>query len=247
MRLRLTLCAVIVMQCAAIALLTGCISSRSARSIPVVTIDPAPAYLGATGGRDYIVGIRAGNDNAAIMAQITNRLPKRVNINMSLNNGTNFSRRIAFGLPTSDVLIGTQMFENVEALYTYSMNRFDKTLLTEHGVVQVTDLEGHELARSRSGAFTIAGMYITSPATGGAVFDELTIDWTQSGAGDTVEVFYLKPDNSLTLITTLTGCTFGRNVQTKAIPFQRAGQAKLVLRSVSDPLVYAISGIITFY
>jgi hypothetical protein len=190
----------------------------------------------------------AGNEYTIIVAAVTNRpdwpecdeygeIPRRVHIELSLDGGETFPRKIAYGVP---VITNTIQ-------YTYSLPWWDSSLITESAIIRVTDLEGEGLGRSSS-QFTIAGVFWTTPAalstlTHGSYVD---LSWTQAGVGPSAELGYITPSSGFTSVATFSNLVAGANSlswQVSGLPYPEE-QIRLVLRSVSDPLVWGASAIL---
>jgi hypothetical protein len=189
----------------------------------------------------------AGNEYEVVVAALTNRtdwptceyapIPRRVHLQLSVDGGSNYTRYIAYGLPVT----------NCAASCVYSLPWWDETIITERAVVRVTDLEGEQIGRSIE-PFTIAGIFIHTPVAGETITHGSYIDleWVQAGAGDSVQIGYITPTVGFTPVATFTSRVVGTNSltwQVTGLPYPEE-QLRLVLRSVSDPLVWGASGVL---
>jgi hypothetical protein len=201
-----------------------------------VKVAPKPVRLGSSfEGNSYeIVGYAAQTNNGAATNLVW---PKRVHIDLSLNGGTNYSRRIGYGIPSESNFV----------YYTYSLPWWDTSLLTENAMLRITDLAGTQLGTSFK--FIIAGFDVTSPAAGDVLVPATTVDltWTQAGAGPEVEMGYITPANETWVpFITFSNCVAGVNTISWEVTLPGGlSQAKLVLRSVSHPQCIGYSGIIS--
>ena len=176
-------------------------------------------------------------------AGITNGLPadlvwpKRVHIDLSVDGGSNYTRRIGYGVPSDGNYVN----------YEYSLPWWDRSLLTENAKLRMTNLEGTKLGESF--AFTIAGFWVTVPADGDVLVPGTFVDlaWIQAGCGSEIEMGYITPENETwSPFVTFSNCVAGAN----SISWQVAlpgglTEAKLVLRSVSHPAIIGYSGVVS--
>lgn len=130
---------------------------------------------------------------------LTNRFPvRRVNAELSLDGGTNFTRRIAFGVQINP--------DRIRGEFIWSPAT-DYTLLTERAVMRLTDLDGKCFDNGptnfpfnlrpgdfvRSSPFVISGAYLTAPAAGSIVYSgaEMTVSFFETGGGPTWDVGWM--------------------------------------------------------
>ncbi len=201
-----------------------------------VTVAPKPV-LGTSSfqGNTYtITGYACGITNG-LPADLV--WPKRVHIDLSVDGGSNYTRRIGYGVPSDGTWVN----------YEYSLPWWDRTLLTENAKLRMTNLEGTTLGTSF--IFTIAGIGVTSPAQGDVITPGTFIDltWYQYGAGSEVEMGYITPSNETWApFMTWSNCVAGVNTVSWQVTLPSGlSQAKLVLRSVLHPANIGYSGVIS--
>lgn len=168
----------------------------------------------------------------------TNRSwPKRVHIELSLDGGSNYTRRIAYGVPSEGRWVN----------YEYSLPWWDRTILTENAKLRMINLEGEELGTSFP--FVIAGIGIISPAEGEILTPGTFIDlsWYQYGAGTEVQMGYITPTNETWApFMTWSNCVSGNNTVSWQVALPSGlYQIKLVLRSVLHPSNIGYSGVVS--
>lgn len=199
----------------------------------------------------------AGNEYEIVMEVSTNRpdwpacdqygepVPKRVHMFLSTDGGSNLTRNIAFGIP---MMSYGDPITNRSVSYTYALPWWDESIISEHARIVVTDLDGNRLTCS-SGDFTIAGLFWHTPIEGETLTHNtyVELEWVQAGAGDSAEFGYITPTNEFTVISVLSNLVAGVNSYTwhvSGVPYP-VSELRLVVRSVSDPIVWGASGTVS--
>jgi len=218
-------------------LAASCVTEKKKEPVKpyIVKIMPRPARLGSSfQGNSYeIVGYAAQTNNGVATNLV---FPKRIHIDLSTNGGTNYTR-IAYGIPTESNFV----------YYTYSLPWWDASLLTENAKLRMVDLSGNEFGGSFN--FKIVGIIASVPAQGDTLvpgtFTDIT--WVQAGAGSEVEMGYITPTNETWApFITFSNCVCGTNSVSWEVSIPGGlSQAKLVLRSVSDPKIIGYTGVIS--
>ena len=181
--------------------------------------------------------------HAAYLA--TNRWPNyRQHFDLSLDGGSNYTRRIGYGVQRDPSRVGGE--------FIWSPPN-DTTLLTEHAVIRMTDLDGRPFDNGstnypfnlppgqyvKSYEFAIRGGYVTSPAEYDFVYTnaEMTVSFFQTGGGEAWEVAWLTPaDPYAHPLVTLSNCLGGVVNSTNIIcTIPAAPEVRLLVRSCADP------------
>jgi hypothetical protein len=185
----------------------------------------------------------------------TNRWPsKRSHIDLSLDGGQTYVRRIGYGVPTDPARVGGEFVWSPPV---------DWSLLTTNAVLRMTDLDGNP-PPSRTPAmpydlppghyaqcapFVIAGIQVLTPTNGAIVWASTpaTVRWRQAGAGDTVRVYYITPETvggwATQCLATVTGCVEvpGTNTASVTMPAPHP-LARLILIGTNDVNLHGYSG-----
>lgn len=205
-----------------------------------LSFTPGPPMVTGAGTEDTFTGYEyeiegIAATNSPVLA--TNRIPvRRVHVDLSLDGGSNYSRRIAYGIPVNA--------DRLSFDYTYSLDWTDRTLLTERARLRFTDMEGNFFGQSA--VYTIAGIYGIFPAAGDTLVggSNYEIEWFQSGGRPETEISYITPDNVIpTPLATMSNAVFGHNAMLMQLAIPALPEVKLVFRSVSDPNIIGYSGI----
>lgn len=187
----------------------------------------------------------------------SNRWPVvRTHIDLSLDGGATWPRRIGYGIKRDPGGVG--------ATFVWSPP-LDWTLLTTNAVLRATDLAGQPFAARdpampydvpaghyvTSAAFTIAGIQCLSPTNGQIVFanEPYTVHWRQAGAGDRIRLHWITQTTvsryTNQVITVLSNCVeMATNTATVTMP-AAVGESKLLFISESDPALHGYSGVIS--
>lgn len=212
-------------------------SCRSVITPPAHTVQMRPSPLRTSAAYTSNVYRIQGYANTNHETVISNSWPKRVHINLSLDGGVTFPRRIAYGLPTDN--------NRHEIVYDYALPWWDTSLLTTAAVVQVTDLAGVELCQSDS--YYICGLFVTAPAAGSTLVNgTLTdVEWMQYGGTPVVNLGYITQGGEFTVIQAISNAVDGANSYTWTVALPVTNAIKLAVQSASDPYVWGITGILT--
>jgi len=186
-------------------------------------------------GNTYdIVGYAAQTNNGVATNLVW---PKRVHIDLSTDGGSNYTHRVAYGIPSESNFVN----------YSWCIPWWDKSLLTETAMLRITDLSGTKLAVSFP--FIIAGIDIRAPVDGDVLTPGTFVDltWFQSGAGSEVEMGYITPESTnFTSFITFSNCVAGLNSISWEVNLPWGiSELRLVLRSIQHPLNVGHSGIIS--
>jgi len=216
----------------AICLLLVLVSCKTEKTGRTIDINPRPVRIGSSPGNIFtIAGFAVTNRPDSIA-----RWPKRVNINLAID-GSNFTRRIAYGIPTQD--------DRLTLNYDYAMPWWDLSMITTTAMLQVTDLAGTQLCRSKR--FCIGGLYVTSPKTGDTLVNTVAtdIEWVQVGGLPVANLGYITENGDFTVLTQITNIVNGANLYTWTVSgLPVTNRLKIAIQSVSDLRVNGVSGII---
>jgi hypothetical protein len=165
-------------------------------------------------------------------------IPKRVHLQLSTDGGSNYTQYLAYGLPVTNNAVS----------YTYSMPWWDESIITERARIRLTDMEGEQMGASMND-FTIAGLFWHHPAAGDVLTHgaNVELEWVQAGAGSSGNLGWLTPTEEFSVITTFTNLVVGTNIinwRVTGVPYPRS-QIKLAMQSVSDPIVWAATGVLS--
>lgn len=254
-------------------LISGCVSTPPVFpprwQISVPSADAAPARgtvwlrhdgKAAEDGNSYTIEFYAVTntysglaENAAYDADLaTNRWPaRRCHIDLSIDGGSNWIRRIAYGAQVDAARVHGQ--------FTWSPPE-DYSLLTSNAVLRAVLLDaGHWPTRTpampydlapgavpRSPPFSIVGCTIDHPA-GGILWQgsQVQLTWRQLGGGSVYNLYWLTPDSAgidfAHWITTISNVVTGANSKYISLNAPVAAQVKLALVSVSEPSIIGYS------
>lgn len=187
----------------------------------------------------------------------TNRLPsRRCHIDLSLDGGTTWARRIGYGVQSDT--------NRVVAELVWSPPE-DYTMMTTNAMVRATTLDGTpwpsrsprrvydlpEGAYPTSFTFPIVGARITSPEAGSIQWEGegTLIQWTQLGGGAVWNLYWQTPTSKgidvMHWITSISNVVTGANSKTVSLNVPPADQLRLAIVSVNDPKIIGYSGIFT--
>ncbi|MEI6165920.1 MAG: hypothetical protein WCS52_01880 [bacterium] len=197
------------------------------------------------------VGMAAYNDIS------TNKWPsKRFHLELSLDGGSNWNRRIGYGVQFDEARIHCD--------FQWSPPQ-DYNLMTTNAMIRATTLDGGTWpARSprrpydlpdgeypHTDIFTIGGAVMTAPAGGSIQWqgNGTVITWRQLGAGPVMNLYWMTPDSSgvdmTHWITTISNCVDGVNSKTISLNVPEADAMRLVLISVYDQRIHGYSAVFT--
>ena len=180
----------------------------------------------------------------------TNRWPtKRNHIDLSIDNGTNYIRRIGYGIPTSVSRLGGE--------FAWSPPR-DYALLTEQARLRITNLDGlpfdngptNFVCNQRPGqyvesfAFALCGAVIDAPESAAITYytGPLTMTVRQAGGGSIWDVGWIAPDDqAFHPMTTVSNIMAGINTIQISNSIPRAAQVELVIWSQADRAIRGYS------
>ena len=240
-------------------------SHRFFLGVPDAKAVPAPGTVWlfheskmAEDGNTYKIGFGATTNTASIDTNSqfglacytdiqTNRWPvKRNHIDLSLDGGQTFPRRIGYGVNVDPNRI------NGEFVWSPPM---DYTLMSTNAMLRIVsigetwpqrdppmpyDIPPGECPKSFS--FTIAAIRVSAPASGDIVYaaTPTTVRWMQSGGGAIVKVYWITQDTvdnyANQCLATLSNCVeMAWQERTITMPDQTNPQVKLVIQSVNDP------------
>ena len=187
----------------------------------------------------------------------TNRWPsKRFHIDLSLDGGSNWTRRIGYGVQFDAAQV------NCDFIWSPPI---DYTMLTTNAVIRATNLDGgpwpartparpYDLPEGKypmTYPFPIVGAVIDSPAADSIQFrgEGTTINWRQVGGGTVYDLYWLTPDSAGAdfshWITTISNVVHGANTKIVSLNTIAAPAVRLAIISQSDPNVIGYSGIFT--
>lgn len=248
--------------------LSGCVSAPPhwppRWQIGTPQAEGAPVYLQhfakqAEDGNSYHIQFFAITNTANVdpsspyAADIaTNRWPvKRTHVDLSLDGGATFTRRIGYGITADDGRIGGE--------FVWSPP-LDYSLLSTNAVLRATNLDGNPFpSRDPAKPYDVpAGQYPTSPPfviagiqclapTGGIVWASTpcTVKWRQAGGGQVVKLHWITPTTtagySTQIVATLSNCVeLATNSASVTMPPPQ-GTSKLLFISSSDPALNGYS------
>jgi hypothetical protein len=181
---------------------------------------------------------------------LTNRWPaKRNHIDLSIDNGTNYIRRIGYGIPVSASRYGGEM--------KWSPPK-DFSLLTEQAKLRITNLNGSPFDNGptnfacnvppgkyvESFGFALCGAVIDAPAWNAITYytGPLTMTFRQAGGGAVWNVGWIAPDDlHFHTMGTLSNVVAGLNTVTISNSIPRAPEVELVIWSASDRVIKGYS------
>lgn len=257
-------------------LLAGCISTapvippRYQLNVPSANGADSRVYISTEAGREnsYTISFIASTNIAENLRDDpdwattywdihTNTWPwYRNNIDLSLDGGQTWTRRIGSGIPRDSLRHGG------EFVWSPPM---DYTLMTTNAKIRITDLDGNPYAgRSpprpydppagqfiQSPIFEIVGATITAPAGGSIQWrgQQTDVTWVALGTGPVCDLYWLTPTSvgaDMThWITTISNCVDGVNTKRISLNVPVADALKLVLIPQADPLIHGYSGSFT--
>ncbi|MEI6166012.1 MAG: hypothetical protein WCS52_02350 [bacterium] len=197
----------------------------------------------------------ADPDISADMA--TNRLPaRRFHIDLSIDGGSNWIRRIGYGVQADASMVQAELQWSPPA---------DYSLLTTSAMVRATNLDGqpwptrtparpYDLPAGKypvSFTFPIVGATITTPAAGSIQWrgEGVDMSWRQSGGGAVWDLYWITPDSKGVdfshWITTISNVVEGVNSKRISLNAPVADQLQLYIMSQSDPNLIGVSPIFT--
>lgn len=150
----------------------------------------------------------------------TNRFPvKRVNVELSTDGGSNYTRRIATGVQVNP--------DHLNGEFTWSPAT-DYSLLSEQAYLRLTDLDGHCFNNGptnapftfnrapgkyvESGKFTVSGSIVIDPAAGDIVYagSLMTVSFYQFGGGAVYDLAWAsREDPYFHIFATASNCVGG--------------------------------------
>lgn len=262
---------------ASLLLVSGCctptppvLPSRYSISVPMAMGAPAPgtvwlrhdAKMEEDGNTYTIKFFAASNTQGLEPGSIyyqdiqTNRWPyKRGHIDLSLDGGETWPRRIAYGVNTDPD------FRGGEFLWSPPM---DYSLMSTQAVLRITNLGGapfpsrvpsmpYDLPPGKyvtSGKFTIAAIRVAIPFAGQISYSSTpcAIRWMQSGGGESVSVYWITPETvnnwKNQRLTTFTNCVeMVEQERLVTMPSASHAAMRLVMMSESDPNLVGYSQI----
>lgn len=176
----------------------------------------------------------------------TNRWPaKRNHIDLSIDNGTNYIRRIGYGIPVSASRYGGE--------FKWSPPK-DFSLLTEQAKLRITNLDGSCFDNGptnfacnvppgkyvESFGFALCGAVIDAPTWGQITYytGPLTMTFRQAGGGAVWNVGWItEADQNFHPMGTISNVVAGVNTVTISNSIPRAAEVELVIWSASDRVV----------
>jgi hypothetical protein len=183
----------------------------------------------------------------------TNVWPKfRMHLDLSVDGGASWIRRIGYGLQTPKSGIGSD--------FVWSPPD-DYSLLTTNAKLRIVDLDGRIVRGMTNGApydvptngiqsaeFAIVGAVVDVPAAGATLYPDTpqTVTWRQVGGGTNAEIFWVTPDSSA-LITTVSNVVNGLNSASINLPVNLpvVSEMRLCVRGVEYPSIIGYSGTFT--
>lgn len=180
----------------------------------------------------------------------TNKWPsKRVHIDLSIDNGTNYIRRIGYGIPVSGAGIGGEFMWSPPKDYAF---------LTEQARLRNTTLDGSPFDNGPtnysfnlrpgqyvvSDSFALRGAVIDAPTWGQITYYTglLTMTFRQAGGGAVWDVGWMaEDDQNFHPMGTISNVVAGINTGTISNSIPRSASVELIIRSVSDPLIRGYS------
>lgn len=237
--------------------MTGCATSR----VPPMFHLGVPEAIGAArAGTVYVRHdskyMRDGNSYSIVLfvytnctyapylADIaTNRLPRRVHLDLSIDGGTTWPRRIAYGAQSDDRL----------NLYYVWAPPMDYSLMTTNARIRATQLDGSPVGRrgvapwdpppgwDQCDPFTIAGIVVDYPAGGETLYTGVnyTIRWRQTGGEGVTRICWMTPETVCNVRSQVMGvCSntvSGTNTFNFTLICPPTAYAKIVILCDSDP------------
>lgn len=186
----------------------------------------------------------------------TNRWPvKRNHIDLSLDGGATWVRRIGFGVQIDkDRLNGEMMWSPPE----------DYTLLSTNARLRIVTLDGEMFGTGtnypfdippgryiQSDQFTIAGIGVLYPDAESVWYSGSpnVLQWSQAGAGSDISAYWVTPGTVSAytnhLIGRWTNCVEGFNQQDATITAPPSPEVRIVLRSMQDMAIIGYSPVFT--
>jgi hypothetical protein len=227
----------------------------------VVMIGYSAKHKRAADGNTYLVQWRAvtnsnsnvTNDPVVIAANAdlaTNAWPKfRMHMDLSVDGGASWSRRIGYGLQTPKSGISSE--------FVWSPPD-DYSLLTTNAKLRIVDLDGRIIRGMTNGApydvttngvqsaeFAIVGAVVDVPAAGATLYPDTpqTVTWRQVGGGNQADLYWLTPSTN-GLIATFSNVVNGLNTRSVQLPVDLPVVAamRLCIRGVQFPSIIGYSG-----
>ena len=177
---------------------------------------------------------------------------RRVNVELSLDGGTNFAYRIAVGVQHQPDRRRGEFMWSPPPCYN---------LMTETAVMRLTDLDGKAFDNGptnypfnlrpgefvKTYPFSIKGVYVITPAPGAIVYSgaSMPVDFFQTGGGSVWDIgWFTELDNHFHLITTASNVVGGViNVGAGLCTIPVAPEVKLMVWSHADRALRGFSGI----
>lgn len=187
---------------------------------------------------------------AANLILATNVWPKfRQHMDLSVDGGSTWVRRIGYGLQTPRGATGSE--------FTWSPPD-DYSLLTTRAVLRLVDLDGRVFQGPtngvpydvptggiRSATFAIAGAVIDAPAEGATLYPDTpaTITWRQIGGGDQADLYWLTPTTNSFMLT-FSNVVNGLNSREIIVPADLpiVAEMRFCIRGVEYPAILGYSG-----
>lgn len=185
----------------------------------------------------------------------TNRFPvKRVNVELSTDGGSNYTRRIASGVQVNP--------DNLDGEFTWSPAT-DYSLLSEQAFLRLTDLDGHCFDNGPTNApftfnrapgkyvesakFTVSGAVVTDPAQGDIIYagSPMTVSFYQSGGGATWDIAWTsREDPYFHIFATASNCVYGLiNTSSGLCTIPPSSEVVLLISSHADRVIRGRSGV----
>lgn len=186
-----------------------------------------------------------------------NRWPvKRSHVDLSLDGGQTWPRRIGYGIPVDSGRVAGE--------FVWSPP-LDWSLLSTNAMLRATDLDGNYFpARTnptpydipagqyvKSAPFTIAGIHVLEPVAGQITWASTpaTVRWRSAGAGTTMRVYWLTPSTVTNwanqCLGTYTNADLVEQTNSIAMPAQTAPEVRLLLVGTNDINLHGYSGTIS--
>lgn len=215
-------------------------------------------YLGRV-YKSYTIPIVAHTNNAnmdpdspAYIDVATNRWPtRRTHVDLSLDGGSNYTRRIGYGIQFDSA--------GVRADCVWSPPD-DYSLMTTNAILRVQNLDGSPWPQRspampydikpgcfpQSSIFSIVGATIDSPS-GGILWrgESTTIQWRQVGGGSVYDLYWLTPTSQgidvSHWLTTISNVVMGANSKVISLNVPAAPEVRLAIVSASDQWIVGYS------
>ena len=228
----------------AICLQVGCNTPTPPPPVPQepmqLTVAPRPMLTSGSApyGNEYTISAVV-HTNGRPWPDPALPVPRRVHLQLSTDGGSNYTRTLAYGIPTA---------ADGSVSYTYSLPWWDESLVTERARLRITDLEGTQIGHSLSD-FTIAGLFWHTPAAGSVLTHgtQIELEWVQAGCGSSATLGWITPSEPHTVITTITNLVAGTNNliwTVTGVPYPRE-EIKLVLQSTLCGTNWAATGVLS--